>query len=249
MSITDLLIEAPEKDCIVNGVTVGIVTSIDDPDRLGRVKVKLINRTSSDDETGFIRVCTPMSGKKWGMFFFPEVGDEVLVAFGEGDILRPYVIGFLWSKEYVPPVEIKDGENIIRKIKTKNGHELIFHDEDDKNSIEIKTPDKRSIKIDDEEQLTLITDKGNKNFLKIDSKNGIVTLAAENKLIIQSGNSKITLDGQSNNVTIESSQSLMLKSQLITQDAKSTMEIKSSGALSVNASGQTNIKGAIVKLN
>lgn len=248
MSITDLLLDTPKKQDFY-GVTVGIVTNIDDPDKLGRVKVKLINRGSSNDETDFIRVCSPMVGKKWGMFFFPEVGDEVLVAFSNGEIIRPYVIGCLWNQSYAPPVEIKDGKNMLRKIKTKNGHELIFNDEDDKNSIEIKTPNKRSIKLDDEKELTIITDKNGSNLLKIDSKNGIVTIQAEKKINIQSGNSKITLDGQGNSVVIESEQSLKITSAQITIEAKGTLDLKSSNLLNVNANGPANIKGAIVKLN
>ena len=52
------------------GLMPAVVTDIDDPDKLGRVKVKLLNRDTTEYETDFIRVMTPMTGQQWGMFFF-----------------------------------------------------------------------------------------------------------------------------------------------------------------------------------
>lgn len=48
-----------------SGVCPAVVTNINDPDKLGRVKVKLLNLDLPDYETDFIRVVTPMSGAKW----------------------------------------------------------------------------------------------------------------------------------------------------------------------------------------
>ena len=101
------------------GIMPAVITDIDDPEKLGRVKVKLLNRDTSEYETDFIRIMTPMTGQQWGMFFFPEVGDEVLVGFSGGEIARPYVLGALWNKNNTPPVTIENKENKLRKIKTK----------------------------------------------------------------------------------------------------------------------------------
>lgn len=252
MSIMDVLNENNENYDISNlffGVTVGIVTNIDDPDKLNRVKVKLLNRDKSDYETDFIRVATPMTGKEWGMFFFPEVGDEVLVAFSNGDIVKPYVMGSLWNQNYKAPVQMNDGKNFIRKIKTKSGHELIFNDEDDKEYIEIKTPKELTINLNDEKEVISIRDKKSNNIVKIDSKNGIIEILAEKKISVKAGNSKIELDGNSNSINIESNQSLNLKSQQIVIDAKGTLDLKSSGTVNLKAGGPVNVKGAVVKLN
>lgn len=251
MSILKVLSDEEQKYpfCCTCGMMPAVVTDIDDPDKLGRVKVKLLNRDTSEYETDFIRIMTPMTGKEWGMFFFPEVGDEVLVAFGNGEMERPYVLGALWNQENKPPVTIENKENRLRKIKTKNGHELIFYDKEGEDFIQINTPEKLEIKLNDKEQCITIKEKSNKNIIKIDAKNSIVTIEGENKIDIASGNSRIILDGKGNKVNISSGQSVEIKSGQIVIDAKSTLDLKAGGTVNVKSNGAANIKGAVVKLN
>ena len=85
--------------------------------------------------------------------------------------------------------------------------------------------------------------------IKIDGKNGIVTINAEKKIDIASGNSRMTLDGEGNKVTISSGQAIEIKATQIVLDAKSTLDLKASGTVTVKADGPANIKGAVVKLN
>ncbi|OEF97195.1 hypothetical protein BHF68_05840 [Desulfuribacillus alkaliarsenatis] len=238
-----------EKSTNIAGVTVGIVTDINDPAKLGRVKVKLINRDQSDWETDYIRVMTPMTGKEWGSFFFPEVGDEVLVAFSHGEIMKPYVLGSLWNKHYKPPHKIEDQKNDIRKIKTRCGHEIIFNDEKSKESIEIKTPKQLSIMLDDEKEVITIQDKNGKNIMTIDSKNGQIQVKADKKITLQSGKSNVILDAQKDSLHIESGSSIHMKSQQISISAKSTLDIKAGSSLTVKSDGPATIKGATVKIN
>ena len=251
MSIYDLLAKDHEKERegLFTGVTVGIVTNINDPEKLGRLKVKLINRDSSEYETDFIRVLTPMTGKEWGSFFFPEVGDEVLVAFGHGSLARPYVLGSLWNKNYQPPTKIQDSKNDIRMIKTKSGHQIIFNDEKGKESIELKTPKELSLTLDDEKEVITIKDKEGQNIVKIDSKNGQLTIEAPKKIKVNSGNSSVILDAQANSVSIESNSSINIKSQQININAQATMQISAANLLNIKSDGATNVKGAVVKIN
>ncbi|MFI3174342.1 MAG: phage baseplate assembly protein V [Bacillota bacterium] len=252
MSITELMYSNTNNQPSMErayGVTLGVVTDIEDPEKLGRIKVKLLNRDTSLFETGWIRITTPMVGKEWGMFFFPEIGDEVLVAFGDGDITKPYVIGSLWNANYKPPVIIEEKKNIVRKVKTKHGHELIFHDEDGKDSIEIHTPKEFKIFLDDETEHIIITDKDEKNLVKIDSKNGIVSVIGEKKINVHCGNSKVELDSEGNSITMESTQTLNLKSQQINIDAKSALTMKAASNINVKTDGPLNLKGAVVKMN
>ena len=183
------------------------------------------------------------------MFFFPEVGDEVLVAFGHGNIERPYVLGSLWNQNYKPPEEIKNKQNLVRKIKTKNGHELIFHDEDQKDSIEIHTPKKLTIRLDDTNDVISIKDKSGNNILKMDTKNGIITVTAEKQMEIEAGSSNIKLDAVTNKVVIESTQSLLLKSQQINIESSGTLNLSATGGINIKSDGATKIKSAAIKLN
>ncbi len=251
MSILKVLSEQKQEYpyCAVFGIMPAVVTDIDDPDKLGRVKVKLLNRDTAEYETDFIRVMTPMTGQQWGMFFLPEVGDEVLVGFGGGEMERPYVLGALWNQNNKPPVTIQNKENNLRKIKTKNGHELIFHDKDGEDFIQINTPQKLEMKLDDKKQMISIKEKNNKNIIKIDAQNGIVTIEGENKIDIVSGNSCMTLDGSGNKVSISSGQAIEIKSGQIILNAKSTLDLKAGGSVNLKSDGATNIKGAVIKLN
>src|SRR5205085_2988322 len=119
----------------ISGVVVGVVTNNqDDPDGLGRVKVKF-PWLSNDEESFWARVAVPMAGKERGFYFLPEVEDEVLVAFEHGDPRFPYVLGSLWNGQDKPP-EKNDGKNNVRVIKSRSGHVIRLNDEDGKEKIE-----------------------------------------------------------------------------------------------------------------
>src|SRR2546426_9457473 len=97
-TLLDLLMppghEAREKK--LYGVVAGIVTNNEDPDGLGRVKIRF-PWLSEDNESWWARIAAPMAGKERGAYFLPEVDDEVLVAFEHGDVNFPYVLGALWN--------------------------------------------------------------------------------------------------------------------------------------------------------
>src|ERR1700750_2275998 len=80
----------------IYGVVVAVVTNNQDPDGFGRVKVKF-PWLSDVDESSWARIAAPMAGKARGIYFLPEVDDEVLVIFEHGDVRSPYVLGALWN--------------------------------------------------------------------------------------------------------------------------------------------------------
>ena len=92
---------------MINGVVIGIVTNVGE----GKVKIKfpwLHEKDEDEKESNWARIATAMAGNDKGTFFMPEVGDEVLVAFEQGDFNSPYVIGFLWNgKDKPPEIDIK----------------------------------------------------------------------------------------------------------------------------------------------
>jgi uncharacterized protein involved in type VI secretion and phage assembly len=117
-------------------VVVGIVTNNKDADHMGRVRVKF-PWLSDDDESWWARIATPMAGGGRGMYFLPEVNDEVLVAFEHGDVRFPYVVGALWNGKDNPPTENDDGKNNVRLIHSRSGHLLRLDDTDGNEKIEI----------------------------------------------------------------------------------------------------------------
>jgi len=159
MNILDLITAAAQQPGTdrIYGVVVGVVTNNQDPDKLGRVKVRLPWLTG-DYESNWARVATLMAGKERGSFFLPEVDDEVLLAFEHGDVRFPYVIGALWNGVDKPPRTNADGKNNQRAIKSRQGHELIFDDSDGKEQVEIHTKAGHQILLDDssgQEKITI----------------------------------------------------------------------------------------------
>ncbi|MCB8986635.1 MAG: hypothetical protein H6661_02670 [Ardenticatenaceae bacterium] len=109
----------------VYGVVTAEVISADDPEMWGRVKVRYKN-LPSDNEAYWAPVATMMTGDGRGTWYRPEVGDDVLVAFDQGDMNHPYVIGYLWNGRQRPP----SSDNQLRLIHSVNGHKISLYDPD-----------------------------------------------------------------------------------------------------------------------
>ena len=119
-----------------NGILVGIVTDLDDPDNLGRVRVRF--PYLGDQLSYWAKISSPMAGKSRGFFFRPEKEDELLIAFEMGDPRRPYVLGALWSKVDPPPEDDgKKSDNNWRFIRSRSGNIFKFDDTDGSDRIEI----------------------------------------------------------------------------------------------------------------
>lgn len=133
MNLVELLAQSQGHDAVVGkvyGAVIGVVTSVDDPDTLGRVKVSY-PWLQDDVESPWARVVGFMAGKNRGAVFRPEVDDEVLLVFEHGDMRRPYIIGALWNgKDAIPDERGEDKKNDIRLIKSRSGHTIIFDDSD-----------------------------------------------------------------------------------------------------------------------
>jgi len=136
-SLVDLLTPAaPHEQGRFFGVVVGIVTNNQDPDKMARVRVKF-PWLSDDHESWWARIATPMAGSGRGVYFVPEVNDEVLVAFEHGDVRSPYIVGALWNGQDAPPANNDDGKNNIRLVHSRSGHLIRLDDTDGDEKIEI----------------------------------------------------------------------------------------------------------------
>jgi uncharacterized protein involved in type VI secretion and phage assembly len=91
------------------------VVSVDDPDRRNRVQVRLyaFDGVDAQDAALWARVAVPFAGADRGAFFLPDVGDEVLVTFVQGDPRLPVVIGGLWNGRDSAP-ETLGGDRVDR---------------------------------------------------------------------------------------------------------------------------------------
>ena len=123
------------------GVYVGLVTSVEDPDGLGRVRVRLPWTTDPEGSPydTWARVATVMAGNNRGTWFIPEPDDEVLISFEGGDPRYPIVIGALWNGQDAPP-ERMNQNNDIRSITSRSGIKVTFDDTDGAVQFTIETP-------------------------------------------------------------------------------------------------------------
>lgn len=86
------------------------------------------------------RVVTPNAGNERGMYFMPEVGDEVAVMFERGDLNQPVIIGALYSEQDRPPPQADtEPSNNVRTIVSRSGHEVTFDDTPGATKVEIRT--------------------------------------------------------------------------------------------------------------
>jgi uncharacterized protein involved in type VI secretion and phage assembly len=188
----------------ISGVVVGVVTNTQDPAGLGRVKVKF-PWLSESEESSWARVATPMAGKGRGFYFLPEVEDEVLLAFEQGDARFPYVVGALWNGQDKPPEKNENGENNIRAIKSRSGHVIRLNDTDGKEQIEI-------------------LDKSGKNTIVIDTAKNTITLTSEKDITLSASKGTIKLDAQK--IEIKSSAETKI-------EAGAGMDLKATGTMNV----------------
>lgn len=198
---------APESNSKM--FTTALVTNNNDPEGLGRIKIQY-PWSSNTNESYWARIVTIMSGNGFGGFFLPEVGDEVLVAFLNGDVDSPVILGSLWNQNNLPPESNSDGKNNIRVIKSRSGHEIRFDDNDDGSSqkLEIKSSKGHLIIFDD-------------------------TAGSEKITLQDSAGGSIELDAVANKITIKSTAEIAMEAPMITIQADSILTLKG-GLVKVN---------------
>jgi uncharacterized protein involved in type VI secretion and phage assembly len=196
----------------IYGVVVGVVTKNDDPDKLGRVKVEL-PWLGDKVETDWARTAVAMAGKGRGLFYLPEVGDEVLVAFEHGDVGYPYVLGGLWNGKDAPPATNADGKNNLRVIQSRSGMTFVFDD------------------TSGSEKLTIADTEG-KESIEIDMANKKITITSSGDLDINAADGKVTITGKT--VKIESTGAAELKASDTLDVGGKTVNVKGQPNVNIN---------------
>lgn len=166
------------------GVYPALVCDISDPEGLARVKVKLpwAVDASSGQYEAWARVATLMGGSSRGSYFIPDVNDEVLVAFEDGDPRRPYVLGGLWNGSDAPPVKMDGaGKNNKKVLQSRSGVKITLDDTDGQETLILETPGGQTVTLKDGPGSVEIKDS-NGNSLKLESSG--VTITAASKLTI-----------------------------------------------------------------
>jgi type VI secretion system secreted protein VgrG len=158
-----------------SGIVPARVTAHNDPKKMGRIQVQFF--WQEDGATHWARATSPHAGPDRGFMFMPEVGDEVAVAFEDGDPERPVILGSLWNGvQQAPRFDFYGNDiapNNVKRILTKAGNRLQIVDEPGNETIVLATPNHSSITLSETLQGTKRTN------IAIES-DGDITLSAPN---------------------------------------------------------------------
>jgi len=242
------------KEMQKSGLLLATVTNISDPESLGRIKCKPVTEDADVAETDWCFCMTPAGGNDYGLFFFPNVDDLVILCYLGADVHHPIVLGAYWADAVKPPYDVSDGKNEVISIKTPTGSEIKFDDAKDKQSITITTPSGAVILIDDEGKELSVTGDGD-NAMVIKWEAGEIELKAKTKLTLSAGDTKIVLES-SGSISGDASQKIKMDAGNIelsgTTNVKAegaTVKVAASGQMNLEASGIATVKGSMVQIN
>lgn len=256
-------------------IRIGLVTDNVHPGGDYRVKVKLVDSQSEESkqiELDWCRIATFGAGPGGrGAFVLPEVGDEVLVAFINGDINQPIIIGTLWNGKDEPAYSNKDAKsktdryssndekfrgpvkangNDIRSFSSRAKHELIFNDNANGPRVTLQSGKKHRIVLDDKDNEPTqieICDGKDENYILIDTRNKKITIESKTGDIVLKA--KETVRIEANEIEMKSKQQTSCEAQNYKVEAKSKIEIKANGQINIEASGPLIEKGKPINLN
>jgi phage protein D/phage baseplate assembly protein gpV len=202
------LMRPPKERDWSSSLVVGVVTNNNDPEQMGRVRVKYPS-LSDTEESAWARIATPSAGKARGLLMMPQVDEEVIIGFEHGDTRRPIVVGSLFNGKDKPGDELlqnRDGSFALLSNEKIHQHS--------KKDFEITSDQNMVVEIKKDE-----THKISGNYKNEATGNG--NLKAQ-QYVVEAGSS-MTVKGVS--VTVEASASLTLKG--------ATVDIQGSGPVNI----------------
>jgi type VI secretion system secreted protein VgrG len=93
---------------------------------LGRVQVQFAWQKDDGNNTPWIRMTNPHAGGGKGMYFIPEIGEEVLVAFEAGNAEKPFVLGAMYNGNESSSYSTAGNDQKV--IQTRSGTKIIMND-------------------------------------------------------------------------------------------------------------------------
>jgi phage protein D/phage baseplate assembly protein gpV len=212
----------------MDGVAIAQISDVRDPQHQGRVKLTF-PWLSDDYVSDWARTVQPGAGKDRGFLILPEVGDEVLVAFEQGDVRRPYVVGGLFNGVDTPksgPIDDVDpGSGAInrRSFVSRRGHRIDLLDQDgSKEGVSISTSD---------DKLSFV----------LDSTGSTVTLHSDGTVTVEA-KSGITVDAGTGSLALKGGDISLTATQGVTVDG-------GAGPVKVNTGSELSLVGSLIRIN
>jgi type VI secretion system secreted protein VgrG len=201
-----------------------LVTALDDPDKMGRIKVQV---PALGIDSHWVRFMQPHAGDKHGWVCMPEIDDEVLLGYENGDPDLPVALGCFYNGKATTSIT-PDNKNDIKVFLTRGGNEIRFTDTSGQEEISIST-------------------QNGKNQIVLNMQKPSISVKSQGDITIEA-DGDVTIKG--NNVTVESQTKLDIKSSADTSiQATGKLTAKGTAGVDVEASAICNIKGAMINLN
>jgi type VI secretion system secreted protein VgrG len=231
-------------------------------DQYGRVKVQFHwDQLGKNDENSscWIRVAQGWAGKNWGSMWLPRIGQEVVVAFLDGDPDRPFVVGSVYNGEQPVPYTLTDEQtkSTIKSNSSKGGNgfnEIRF--EDKAGSEELYMHAQKDMKVAVVNDLTWAIDHDETATIKnnrtatISEGNDALTVSKGNRTItLSQGNDSLTISQGTCTITVAGADSRTSKNGF-THEVTGNCTLKVNGDLTIQATGGITIKaGASLELD
>ena len=240
-----------------------VVMDNKDEDKLGRIRVQFLWQKEHDPDkmmTPWIRIAQPYGGDGKGFYFIPELEEEVMVDFENGNAEKPYVVGTLWHNNQRPRTKMDQkyfDKNDIKYIRTRNGLTIGFADDHETGGGEITILDSNDrvnvITLSVDNKKITITSEGN---IELTAKENIIIKADKNVTINAGGD--LTEEAGSNikakadsNIEMEASENVAIKAGGdLTEDgsnikatANANVEMKASASMDLSASATMTLDG------
>jgi type VI secretion system secreted protein VgrG len=242
-------------------------------DQYGRVKVQFYwDQLGQHDENSscWIRVSQPWAGKQWGGMFLPRIGQEVIVAFLDGNPDRPVIVGTLYNAGQTVPYALPDQQtkSTIKSNSSKGGsgfNEIRFEDKAGSEELFIQAQKDMTVTVLNNQTTSVTKDE----VLTVQGKRTVTVTDKEahtNQADYSSdvtGNFTLKVSG---NLSIEASGSVSIKSGTtfanqagtsltnksgtdMTNDAGTTLTNQAAASQTVDGGGMLTLKGGVVKIN
>jgi type VI secretion system secreted protein VgrG len=222
-----------------------IVTDNHDPAGLGRVRVKF-HWMKGSQKTPWIRVTSPHGGGGKGMFFIPEIDEEVIIGFEGDSAVKPYVIGTVYHGK--ANNSYSNGGNDVKALQTRSGNKVIMND--NAGSVFIEDKDGNSMLQDGAGNITVIANKK----IELLCGQSSITLLEDGTIVINGKN--IYTDGsQSANFSSGDASGIIIKPSTLEAGTKTMTlsgesEMNAGGAkINIGGGGEVNVSAGKVSIN
>jgi uncharacterized protein involved in type VI secretion and phage assembly len=242
------------------GTVIGVVTNNYSKEMPGRVCVQIPHRDKDANVLKWARLALPYAGKDHGMYFVPEIGDQVLLVFEDGNIEKPFIIGSVPASNSTYISRQSDENNQIKNITTKNGNSITLYDnkegEGEKDRINIATSKSEiQITLDNESHKAEITDKSKKNSISMNVESGEINVKAEKKMKINVGDVQININGESGKISVKCGKYKMTADDNIKVETNGIYKlegentiISANSTFKASSGSAVSIEGSVIKL-